>query len=93
MGLGLLPSHNTSDDPLIFPVHCFCWQDKKHVLFVNNITDPREVATVVRKEKDGTNKTYLCPHAVNLYNKYMEGVDMADAMHRLYSTSQKPKSK
>jgi len=66
---------------------------KKHVLFVNNITDPREVITIVRKQKDGTNKTYPCSHAVHLYNKYMGGVDMADAMRRLYSTSWKSKSK
>jgi len=28
---------------LCFPVHCFCGRDKKHVYFVNNITNPKEV--------------------------------------------------
>jgi len=65
-----VPSSSTSDDPLYFPVHCFCWRDKKNVLFVNNITHPREVTTIARKQKDGTNKTYPYPLSVKLY-KYM----------------------
>ena len=60
---------------------------------MNNITDPWEVTTVVRKQKDGSNKTYPCPMAVDLYNKYMGGVDLADAMRRVYSCSRKSKGK
>ena len=88
-----VPTSSTSDDPPKFPVHCFCWRDKKHVLFVNNITHPWEVTTVARKQKDGTNKDYPCPLAVDLYNQYMGGVDMSDAMRRLYSVSRKSKKK
>lgn len=80
-------------DDLIYPIHCFCWIDKKPVYFVNNVTDPREVSTVSRKQKDGTRKTLDCPEAVKLYNKYMGGVDMADAMRRLYTCSRKSKNK
>ena len=88
------PSSSTSDDSSIYyQVHCFCWRDRKHVLFVNNITYPWEVTTVVRKQKDGTTKRFPCPRAVELYNKYMGGVDMADAMRRLYSSSRKSKNK
>ena len=43
------------------------------------------MSTVDRKQKDGTSNTYPCPRAVNLYNKYMGGVDMADVMRRLYT--------
>ena len=85
-------SPSESEEP-VYPVHCFCWIDKKPVYFVNNITHPREVTTVSRKQKDGTRKTLDCPQAVSLYNKYMGGVDMADAMRRLYSCSRKSKNK
>ena len=76
-----------------YPVHCFCWKDKKPVYFINNITSPWEITTVVRKQKDGSNKAYPCPHAVDFYNKYMGGVDLADAMCRVYSCSRKSKGK
>ena len=76
-----------------YTVHCFCWKDKKPVYFINNSTSPWEVTTVVRKQKDGSNKTYPCPHAVDLYNKYMGDVDLADAMRRVYSCSRKSKGK
>ena len=88
------PSSSTSDDSsTYYLVHCFCWQDRKHVNLVNSITHPREVTAVVRKQKDGTTKRYPSPLAAELYNKYMGGVDMADFMCRLYSCSQKSKHK
>jgi len=87
------PCSNSENENFTFPVHCFCWRDKKPVFFVNNITHPREVSTVARKQKDGTNITLNCPLAVSLYNQYMGGVDMADAMRRLYSCSRKSKNK
>ena len=87
------PAVDPRDDPNCYPVHCFCWRDRKHVYFVNNVTMPWEVTTVNRKQKDGTSVAYPCPLAVDLYNKYMGGVDMADAMRRLYSTSRKSKHK
>ena len=77
--------------PPTYPVHCFCWRDKKPVYFVNNVTSPWDVTTVVRKQKDGSNKTYPYPLAVDLYNKYMGGVDLADAMRKVYSCSRKSK--
>ena len=89
-----VPSSSTSDESSShYPIHCFCWKDRKHVFFVNNVTNPREVTTVVRKQKDGSNKSYPCPQSVDLYNKYMGGVDMADAMRRVYSCSRKSKHK
>jgi len=84
---------SSDSNQFIYPIHCFCWIDKKPVYFVNNITHPREVTTVSRKQKDGSRKTLDCPQAVSLYNKYMGGVDMADAMRRLYSCSRKSKNK
>ena len=66
-----VPSSSTSDESSPhYPIHCFCWKDRKHVFFVNNVTNPREVTTVVRKQKDGSNKSYPCPQSVDLYNKY-----------------------
>ena len=61
-------------------------------LFVNNGTNPREVTTIVRKQKDGSSKSYPCPQSVDLY-KYMGGIDMADAMRRVHSCSRKSKHK
>jgi len=57
------------------------------------VTTLNEVTTVGRKQKDGTNKTYPCPLAVDLQNKYMGRVEMADARHRLYSSYQKSMQK
>jgi len=48
---GVVSSVASSDsDQFIYPIHCFCWIDKKPVYFVNNITHPREVKTVSRKQ-------------------------------------------
>jgi len=58
---GVVSSVASSDrDQFIYPIHCFCWIDKKPVYFVNNITHPREVTTVSRKQKDGSRKTLDC---------------------------------
>ena len=83
------PSGNST----FYPVHCFCWKDKKEVFFVNTVTDLREVTEVRRKKPDGSAVRYPCPLSVHLYNKYMGGVDLADAMRRDYSTSRKSKYK
>ena len=90
---------NVSSNPVVepadefYPVHCFCWRYKKPVYFVNNTTDPREVTQISRKQKDESSKIFNCPLSVSLYNKYMGGVDMADAMRRVYSCSWKSKNK
>ena len=89
----VVPSSPSSSDPSHYPVHCFCWQDKKPVFFVNTVTNPRTVTSVRRKQKDGSTINYSCPEAVSLYNKYMGGVDMADAMRRVYTCTRKSKHK
>ena len=34
----------SENEDFTFPVHCFCWRDKKPVYCINNGTHPREVA-------------------------------------------------
>ena len=94
VAVGPSSSDPSNDDrSSFFPVHCFCWWDRKHVYFVNTVGHPREVTTVVRTQRDGSNVTYPCPVAVDLYNKYMGGVDLADAMRKTYSCTRKSKNK
>ena len=74
-------------------IHCFIWRDKKPIRFLNTIEDPRNADTVRRKMPDGTSVVVPCPTVVKLYNKYMDGVDMADQKRKLYSCSRKSKKK
>ena len=87
------PSSSDDDNPSHYPVHCFCWQDKKPVFFINTVINPRTVTSVRRKQKDGSTINYSCPEAVSLYNKYMGGVDLADAKRRVYTCTCKSKHK
>ena len=87
------PSSSDDDNPSHYPVHCFCWKDKKPVFFVSTVSNTRAVTSVRRKQKDGSSISYSCPEAVSLYNKHMGGVDMADAMRRVYTSSCKSKHK
>ena len=74
-------------------VHCFVWQDKKPVAFVNTISDSRDFAVVRRKQSDGSTTLVRCPSAVVLYNTNMGGVDLADQKRKMYSASRKSKVK
>ena len=87
------PSSSDDHNSSHYPVHCFCWQDKRAVFFVNTVTNPRTVTSVHRKQKDGSTINFPCPESVSLYNKYMGGVDMADAMRRVYTCTRKSKHK
>ena len=66
-------------------VQCFMWMDKKVVPFINTICNPSSLTTVKRKKKDGSTVNVSCPLSVQLYNKYMGGVDMADQLRKAYS--------
>ena len=66
-------------------VQCFMWTDKKVVPFINTICNPSSLTTVKRKKKDGSTVNVSCPLSVQLYNKYMGGVDMADQLRKAYS--------
>ena len=66
-------------------VQCFVWMDKKVVPFINTICNPSSLTTVKRKKKDGSTVNMSCPLSVQLYNKYMGAVDMADQLRKAYS--------
>ena len=66
-------------------VQCFMWMDKKVVPFINTICNPSSLTTVKHKKKDGSTVNVSCPLSVQLYNKYMGGVDMADQLRKAYS--------
>ena len=66
-------------------VQCFAWKDKKVVPFINTVCKPSSLTTVKRKKKDGSIIDVSCPQSVQLYNKYMGGVDMADQLRKTYS--------
>lgn len=64
-------------------VQCFVWMDKKVAPFINTICNPSSLTTVKRK-KDGSTANVSCPLFVQLYNKYMGGVDMSDQLRKAY---------
>ena len=66
-------------------VQCLAWKDKKAIPIINTICKPSSTTTVNQKMKDGTRITVACPEAVQKYNTYMGGVDIADQMRKSYS--------
>lgn len=64
------------------------WKDNKIVNFVSNFHGSEET-TVLRKQKNGTKSTVICPRSVKDYNAYMGGVDTADRLRALYCVDRK----
>ena len=60
------------------------WKDRKLVYIMSTNSDPRESATVQRRNRDGTSQTISCPPNVVDYNKFMGGVDHADQLRHYY---------
>ena len=60
------------------------WKDNKLVYMISTNANPSVVSTCQRKDKDGTVKTVPAPLAINLYNKFMGGVDRADQLRSYY---------
>lgn len=56
------------------------WQDTKPVVVFSSITQAEETTTVKRKQKDGSKVDVNCPLAIDLYNKFMGGVDRNDQL-------------
>ena len=65
------------------------WQDNQPVVVVASNCDPSSSTTVQRRKKDGTISTIPCPMSINLYNKYMGGVDLNDQLRGYYSVRSK----
>ena len=72
-------------------VECLVWKDNKIVSVINTISSPDSTTTVKRTSKDGTQAQIACPESIKLYNKYMGGVDLADARRKIYSCSRRSK--
>jgi len=60
------------------------WQDKRQVNVLSTLHNPDDVASVRRKEKNGSQTTLNCPTAITTYNQYMGGVDRGDQLRHYY---------
>ena len=75
-------------------VECLAWKDKKVVSMLNtdcNPNNPNNMTNVKRKGRDGQSTLVSCPESVKMYNKFMGGVDLADARRKTYSCSRRSK--
>lgn len=66
-------------------VKCLAWKDKKVVNMLNTESNPLKTTHVKRKGQDGQSTLVSCPESVNLYNRFMGGVDLPDARRKTYS--------
>ena len=73
--------------------HLFCqrgnlvasvWMDKKPVNMLSTLAQADVTRTVRRMQRDGTRASVQCPDAVDLYNRYMAGVDKGDQYRQYY---------
>ena len=67
------------------------WQDTKLVTMVSTLSDPTADETILRKLKDGSTITIMCPLAIRLYNIFMGGVDYNDQLRKYYQFRLKSK--
>ena len=72
-------------------VECLAWKDKKVVTMLNTDCNPNNTTNVKRKGRDGQSTLVSCPESVKMYNKFMGGVDLADARWKTYSCSRRSK--
>lgn len=67
------------------------WMDKKPVNFLSSAHTPRKTTSVLRRLKNGKRVSVHCPTVVDVYNKYMGGVDRFDQYRERYETGRKSK--
>lgn len=60
------------------------WLDRKVVTVMGSNSDPTEVGTVQRRQRDGTRQQIACPDLLVKYNRHMGGVDRGDQMRGYY---------
>ena len=56
----------------------YSWMDSSGVFFIDPIYGPSESAEIQRENSAGDRITYHVPKLINVYNKYMHGVDVFD---------------
>ena len=71
-------------------ITAYKWMDSKAVHLISNYHGI-EIATVQRREKDGSKKVITCPKVVKDYNDYMGGVDKHDMLRQMYGINRKSK--
>ena len=65
------------------------WRDTKLVYVMSTNSSPSASTTVKRRAKDGSVADISCPENINLYNRFMGGVDMADQLRGYYHVRMK----
>jgi len=55
-------------------------REENPIQFLSNYHEPDKLTTCLRKEKDGSSTTLICPKLVKDYKKHMGYVDYADVM-------------
>lgn len=65
-------------------VMALLWRDNKVVTLLSTNVQPQQRATVQRREHDGSKTDVPCPAAMELYNRYMGGVDRNDQLRQYY---------
>lgn len=65
------------------------WMDKKPVNFLSSAHSPRKTTTVLRRLQNGKRVNIPCPTVVDVYNKYMGGVDRFDQYRERYEVGRK----
>lgn len=67
------------------------WQDNRSVVVASTNCDPTQATFVQRHQKDGSRSSIPCPTSIDLYNKFMSGVDHNDQLRGYYSVRTKGK--
>ena len=61
------------------------WQDTKPVVVMSSLSQAEKKTTVKRKQKKCTTIDLPCPVAIELYNKFMGGVDRNDQLRNYHT--------
>ena len=65
-------------------VMALLWRDNKVVTLLSSNAQPQQHSTVQRREYTGNRTDVHCPLAMDLYNRYMGGVDKNDQLRQYY---------
>ena len=60
------------------------WKDNRVVTLLSTNAQPQNHSTVQCRQRDGSRRDVPCPEAMDLYNRYMGGVDRNDQLRQYY---------